>query len=291
MRVDGVNVTARDVAALRVIEGSTGRPLSRAVALTAAIDHTSRVGVAVRAGYTTIPEVVRSRLTQMREESHDKVALGDAIRRAGEAAYVRWRVEPVVAEEWLEGVWHTTVVAEGERRVTDALNAALRAPDAFVAIARRTGGRHVVFDLHLDDPLAHVPTGPRVGYESDLADYNRGERKERPEFPYSDMDEIAGIGLVPKGYVKEIATKVLVPLADGAVWPKPVYDGTTWAVIRRRAARGRTYRAEAIRFAKPALAEWIHIRRKDLSYEVCDPGAVREAVLETPSHPLWELVK
>ncbi len=291
MRVDGVSISARDVEALRVVESSTGQPMPRTIALVAAIDHASRVAVAKRAGFEMAPGVVQARFKRMKEESQKKMALADAIRRAGEAAYLRWRVEPVVAEDWLAGVWKTTVEADGERRVTDALTAALAAPDTFASIAQKTGGKHVGFSLHLDYPAAHLPTGSRIGYESDLADYNRGERAERPEFPYSDLDVIDGIGLVPKGYIEEVATKIIAPLADGAVWPKPIYDGETWSVVRRRAVRGETYTAEAIRFTRPALAEWINTRRRDLAYEVCDADAVREAVHTTPDHPLWELLK
>ncbi len=291
LRVDGDAITTRDVEALRTAEGSTGLWMSRPTALLATIEHRTTVAVARRAAFSASADDLLRELERMQAESHDETALADAIRRAGEPAYLRWIVEPALAEKWLLGVWQTSVVADGERRVASALKMAQSEPSGMKIAAARSGGAYLRFRLEPDSPTAHLPTGVRLGYEADLRAYNRGLREERPAVPVNDFDHIEGHGLVPRGYVQELARKVLAPLADGAVWPKPVHDGRDWYVVRRLRASAGTFDVEAVRFKRPEYADWFHARRRDLAYQVCRPGVLAEAATEVPDHPLWEFLR
>ncbi len=291
MRIDGEPLTARDVDTLRTIETSTGLAMTRPVALVAAMERRSQLSLARRAEFSPSADALLAELTRMRSESRDETALADAIRRAGEPAYVDWIVEGALAEKWLVGVWERSVVAEGERRVGSALKAARSTPERMKEIAAREGGDHLRFKLEPDSPVAHLPTGVRLSYDAEMLEYMRGQRDRRPTIPVNDFDSIEGFGHVPSGYVQEVASKVFAPLADGAVSPTFVHDGRDWYVMRRLSARGGAYDAEAIRFKRPEFADWVHTRRRDLDYQICSPGAVAEAAKAVPDHPLWEILR
>ncbi len=288
--VDSVEIGSRDVRELRRIEMLTGLELPGVHALLMAMERETTVALMRRRGAEPSRAELKARLGLMREGSRDKEALARAVKEAGEQAYLRWVVAPLLAQEWLRDHHERHRIESETPNARRMLEAARKAPTDFAGIAKARRVEHLRFELWPQDPVAHLPPGMRMGYEDSLRDHARGFRTDKPLPPTPPIDYIKGLGSYPRGRVMQL-TNLVDPLPDGALVASFLYDGNEFLVLRRVAALRGGFAVEALRSRLTDFGGWLAGQYAEVSLRLCSPEHLAAVRKSAPQHVLVEHLK
>ena len=167
VHLDGERITQESLTRLRRIESATGMHLGSETTLVTALERRGSVAVAMRAGVRIAEGDAFERLEYMKVESLRPRRLRAALDVAGERAYVRWVLMPLLSEHALHDVYRADLRGAGQARARYLLGQALARGDSLKAFASE-GVEYITFPLSAEKPVIHAPPALQLDYERDM---------------------------------------------------------------------------------------------------------------------------
>ena len=288
--LDGERVTQESVKTLIRLEGATGMHLTSTTGLVTALERRGLVAVAQRAGVLLPEGEAFEALEYMKVESLRPHRLQRALKVAGERAYVYWVVQPLIAERELQKVYRTDLRTAGEARARYVLSQAMKNEVPLRDLAD-DGLQYTSFSLSEVRPVIHAPPALRIEYERDMEKWRAGGKKgPAPRKPQHPIEEIPGLGIGVKGYVKDMLA-LAKRLKDGEFHRRPILDDETWLIMRRVRFDDGIFHMEGLKISPPNFQMWIRPRYGELDKSICGAQAMKAARGTAPGHPLMEWMK
>jgi len=258
--------------------------------LVTALERRGSVAVAMRAGVRIAEGDAFERLEYMKVESLRPRRLRAALDVAGERAYVRWVVMPLLAEHALHDVYRADLRDAGQARARYLLGQALERGGALKAFAS-DGVEYITFPLSAEKPVIHAPPALQLDYERDMETWiATGKVGHPPKKPRHRIEEIPGLGLGERGYVADMLA-LAKTLDDGALYRRPILDDETWLVMRRLRYFDGVYEMEGLKISPPDFQMWMKPRYGELEKTICAAQPVEAARRMAPGHSLMEWMK
>jgi hypothetical protein len=288
--LDGERITQGSLTTLRRIEGATGMHLGPETALVTALERRGVVAVALRAGIRIAEGEAFDQLEYMKVESLRPRRLQRALDVAGERAYVRWVVVPLITERALHDVHRADLRSAGQARARYLLGRALQLGGSLQAFAGE-GIEYITFPLSVQQPEIHAPPALRLDYEREIETWiATGRVGRRPKKPQHPIEEIPGLGIGDRGYVADMVA-LAKTLEDGALHRRPILDDETWLVMRRLRYVHGVYQMEGLKISPPDFQMWMKPRYGELDKAICAAQPMEAARRVAPGHPLMEWMK
>ncbi len=290
--VDGTPISDADVRLVQKLESLTGLKIKQPDAFLTAIEKRALVALARRQGAVATHSVLSDQLEESISNNPRQEKLQRIIRTVGKQAYLEWSLEPELSEAHLQDHYRM----EADRVARDRATRLLR-----MLIAGRTQLQTIFetpqqdlqysrFTLTPRDMLNHFGKGMREDYLERLERFRDGLAVAKPNFPAPPIEEVEGLGLGDRGYVRKLA-KAMDTVADGQWIPNVLRDRHQWMVLRRVSAADSVYRGDGIRVHIPNFHDWLVFRYTELKFEVCSNQMMEAVRAHSPGNSFVEILQ